>query len=686
MAKTDDQLKILISQPNFGFLGDSSVHLPYLYAALKSYANRDEEIRDRVLWYEPLFLFENLANIEDRLRRNPVDILGLSCYVWNWNFQMQVGELVKRLYPDCMIIVGGPQPDWNDKKFFNKYPFVDAIVRQEGENPFKEIIKAKINNCLDFQKIPGIFYQKNGEWQDSGKPELIHDFDYNPFVECSDLFKKIIGQYEEVTAIWETNRGCPYSCSFCDWGSATMQKTRLLPMERLENEMEWMSLNKVHTVMINDANFGMFSRDVEIAKRFVELKKRNGYPKKIEFDSAKMSLENNQKIAEILWSAQMISKVKIPWQHMSPVVLSAIKRKEPSVEKKARVAQSLQEKGLRCRPELIMGMPGDNLERYKSSVYQILEFNFSDTLRTNFMLILPNAPAAQEAYRKKWGIETVLKSPAPLHRQYENQFNEDIFYSDVEVVVGCSSYSKKDWVEMASFDSLIKAFHSIGGLTKYLAYYFRFSHGVEFSAFYDELIDKLRLLPEESHFQKSFSILNKRRKNYLMSRQGDYIQPTPEVGFLIGSTEEFYLNLVTEKEMFYKDLMQIILSSFGYLQCEEHIRSLFDFQKNSLITVDYDWRQGQWLARDWNWREYFTKTFAHNGPIKPIFMPEPLNQGHFLKATDSHSSYLLKVPYDWSETDDKDQQYSQWIKVTLDQWNHWSVEGTRLFRQIHIMS
>src|SRR5947209_2679156 len=27
-----------------------------------------------------------------------------------------------------------------------------------------------------------------------------------------------------VVAPWETNRGCPYSCTFCDWGSNTLSK------------------------------------------------------------------------------------------------------------------------------------------------------------------------------------------------------------------------------------------------------------------------------------------------------------------------------------------------------------------------------------------------------------------------------------------------------------------------------
>ena len=80
-------------------------------------------------------------------------------------------------------------------------------------------------------------------------------------------------------AILETNRGCPYGCTFCDWGSATQSRIRKFDLDRVFAELEWCATHKVHQVFLADANFGIFERDVEIAEKVAELKLEHGYPR-----------------------------------------------------------------------------------------------------------------------------------------------------------------------------------------------------------------------------------------------------------------------------------------------------------------------------------------------------------------------------------------------------------------------
>ena len=70
----------------------------------------------------------------------------------------------------------------------------------------------------------------------------------------------------EPYALWETNRGCPYSCTFCDWGSATMTKVRKFSLERAKAEAKWFSDKKIKAVYNCDANFGIFPRMRKLQK------------------------------------------------------------------------------------------------------------------------------------------------------------------------------------------------------------------------------------------------------------------------------------------------------------------------------------------------------------------------------------------------------------------------------------
>src|SRR5205085_11837312 len=90
-----------------------------------------------------------------------------------------------------------------------------------------------------------------------------------------------------VAAIVETNRGCPYGCTFCDWGSATLSKIRKFDLDRLTAEMEWAAERGIQAWAVADANFGIMSRDVEVASRIVEIRERTGVPSFFGFNVAK---------------------------------------------------------------------------------------------------------------------------------------------------------------------------------------------------------------------------------------------------------------------------------------------------------------------------------------------------------------------------------------------------------------
>ena len=90
--------------------------------------------------------------------------------------------------------------------------------------------------------------------------------------------------------IIETNRSCPYRCTFCAWGIGT-QKLQQFREQRVLDEIEYIAkrCKKNTTVFIADANFGILERDAIFAKkRFTRFIKNMGGRKTFLFNGIKL--------------------------------------------------------------------------------------------------------------------------------------------------------------------------------------------------------------------------------------------------------------------------------------------------------------------------------------------------------------------------------------------------------------
>ena len=263
---------------------------PYAYGFLRSYAEQDQTIRDNYVWREP---FCRMAPVEDIVREiiDP-SVLFLSCYVWNFNQQLEIAKRVKQRYSDCRVICGGPHIPNDSTGFFEQFPFVDVLVHGEGEIPVRNLLLELLDDRPDLSRVAGLSYPDADKTAvrtpAAGKlpkglpvPSPYLNGLLTPFFVSEDKANKI--------ALWETNRGCPFSCCFCDWGVRTTNKIRHHDMDRIKAEIQYFGIHKIEDVYITDANYGLFERDLEIAKELVKCKTTYGYPKRIRIQFAKNS-------------------------------------------------------------------------------------------------------------------------------------------------------------------------------------------------------------------------------------------------------------------------------------------------------------------------------------------------------------------------------------------------------------
>lgn len=77
------------------------------------------------------------------------DVIGFSCYIWNWQMTKELMVEVKKLLPKTDIFLGGPEVSYEAEKIMEQYgrddaengngPVIRGIILGEGEKTFCEL-------------------------------------------------------------------------------------------------------------------------------------------------------------------------------------------------------------------------------------------------------------------------------------------------------------------------------------------------------------------------------------------------------------------------------------------------------------------------------------------------------------------------------------------------------------------
>ena len=249
-----------------GFEFDGSVYLPYAAGTIIAYCQSDAQIKKEYNFSDIIFKRELLASAIQKLEE-PY-IVAFSCSVWNMEYNKALAKMIKKRYPDCIIVFGGHSVS-DDASLLEDENYIDVLIFGEGETVFSAILKNLIDNNLG--STENIAYRQNGAIIKTPRSycKKLDDF---PSPYLNGVFDKIISEnkHSEFLSVLETNRGCPYSCAYCDWCAG--KKMRFFPLEKVKAEIQWLSDNKITYCFCADSNFGMFDRDEEIAEYIISSK------------------------------------------------------------------------------------------------------------------------------------------------------------------------------------------------------------------------------------------------------------------------------------------------------------------------------------------------------------------------------------------------------------------------------
>jgi len=455
------------AQYSISIKGNPAYWLPYSVGCIWSYAQQFETVTDNYNLAGLGFRREPPEQVVAKMD-NPV-IACFSCYVWNEKWSLATAKAVKDAYPDCKIIFGGPQTTINMPL---QYPFIDSVIVSEGELSFVQLLDD---------------YRLTGRIEPVYKSERVKDLDF-PSPYTIKLFDQLIEDNPgaEWNMTFETNRGCPYSCTFCDWGGLTMSKIKVFSMERVKADLNWAIDKPVTYLICADANFGIFKdRDVEIAEHIVKVADQ-GMLGAVNLQYAKNSTDVVYDIGKKL--GKLGRGITMSMQSMNPDTLKAIKRDNMRINQMTDIMKHSDRTGVITYTEVILGLPLETLESWKQGLADILEMGQHNAIDMWFAQTLKGAALGTEEDRQKYGIETqVVKDYYPLYHPDDWREIEE----EIEIVVATNTMSRNDLIEAYMYAWMIIQLHA-AGYTQVIARYCREIHGVDFRTFYDDIWNKLQ--------------------------------------------------------------------------------------------------------------------------------------------------------------------------------------------------
>ncbi|MFT6274537.1 MAG: tRNA A37 methylthiotransferase MiaB [Halioglobus sp.] len=513
-----------------------------------------------------------LQDIYRQLGQAPAAICLLSSYVWNHSVNIQAAQEIKRRNATAVIIIGGPEiPKYvgETEAFLHDNPAIDIAVLGEGEMACAQILAALKHATLPdlspLLEVPGIVYRQDDELHRTADRNRLKDIDQLPSPYLTGEFEPWFHGFENT--ILETNRGCPYGCTYCDWGSATLERVSKFSLPRVKAEIDYIAQSKAESIFIADANFGMLEQDIDIAKSLVEARARTGYPKRLYTNFAKNGGRRLMSVIEILHDGGLLPTGIIALQTTDEAVLQTIKRDNIKTASYEKMMAYFNSRSIPMASDLMIGLPGQTID----SLARDLQFCFDWKVSANgnYTSMMPNAPMAEPQYMKDNMIVTDANS----------------------MVASTSTFTEADLGYMKSLYS-VYMFHVKLGVLKYYLYFLQVDHGVPAMTLLRRWLDAV--LDEDPDMPISVRVFT---EIFAMeTRTGDWAQLSwdDDASFLFGDIQSYF-----------EEIHSLVEREFNVVVGESERQAIFSVQSAVNPSVNRSYPHQLNLSHDVH--DYFDK-------------------------------------------------------------------------------
>ncbi len=354
----------------------------------------------------------------DAIRATPPDVLALSNYSWNSKLSERVARFAKQCDPRVITVQGGtnfPHRAAEQLSFVLSRPATDIFVELEGEASFAELLHRVLAERdggagVLQNAVPGCVFV-TPESRHSETPVLVKG-DLPPRIKNLDEIPSpyLNGMLDHffdgrLTPFLETNRGCPFKCTFCHTGADYFQKIHNFSLERITEEIAYVGPRAAALGIVNlhlaDTNFGMYPRDRAICEALLESQQRTGWPRQVMATTGK---NNKERVIDITTIMGNVFSVNMSVQSMDHDVLVNIKRDNIRLDTYTQINKHLNEQGRSTKGELIIGLPGETKDSFVRGLEAIIAAGVSSVCMYSLML-LHGTEFKDPEYRQQFRIQ-----------------------------------------------------------------------------------------------------------------------------------------------------------------------------------------------------------------------------------------------------------------------------------------
>jgi len=387
------------------------LNVAYLAAYTKEKYGRDVDIK----------IFKYPLELEKKIKNCPPDILGLSNYSWNERLNQVFMELAKRQNPKVITVMGGPNIR-TDRAGIEAYLSVNSLLDYyilfEGEEPFANLVgqvlaggdlsvppvgcAGLVEGRLHFESVNSINTSKHINYPSPYLSGLLDDFLVDP----------------NMIPLFETNRGCPFGCTYCTWGIAALSKVRCRSLDVIYEEMDYVALKSAKQVnwIFCDANFGILKRDIEIAKKIRQLMDENGFPINVTLWHSKNTGGRNIEIAKTIKNCEGYIAI----QSTDPDVLTACGRGSIQPKHIMKQIDFYKENGFEVSTDILVGLPRETAASQLKTLMAAFDMGFGKIQAYNIRM-LPGSQYESTEDRLSYGVRTKFRPIFGAYGVYAGQ-------------------------------------------------------------------------------------------------------------------------------------------------------------------------------------------------------------------------------------------------------------------------
>lgn len=368
-------------------IGAKFIHSSLALKYLSRFAHND---RDHQLLCVEFTINQRVEFILGELFRLQPDVILFSTYIWNVNqIKLLLPEL-KKILPQTLLVLGGPEVTYEAERFLRENRAADLIMWGEGEWTFTELLDVLDGSGGEFGDVLGLTYRQDREIITNPPRETL-DMGLLPFPYDADF-----GDVRDKIIYYESSRGCPYRCGYCL--SSLEKSVRFMPLERVYGDLQRFLAAKVRQVKFIDRTFNCHKGHTMGVWRY--LAEHDNGVTNFHFELTADLLD--QEMLDFLKPLRKgLFQFEIGVQSTNPQTIAAINR-QVDFQKLSQVVKSVKAGGnIHQHLDLIAGLPYEDYASFGRSFNDVYALA-PEQLQLGFLKVLKGSAIYEQ--REKHGI------------------------------------------------------------------------------------------------------------------------------------------------------------------------------------------------------------------------------------------------------------------------------------------